>query len=373
MYIWEQPNWPTLRWREADIAVPLAAVRHDQGRLLGRMEALGFKLREEAHLQTLTRDVVKTSEIEGEVLDASTVRSSIARRLGIDIGALKPADRHVDGIVEVMLDATGKFNETLTEDRLLAWHAALFPTGRSGMTKIRVGAWRDDANGPMQVVSGAYGREKVHYTAPPAERIAQEMRVFLDWFNQPPATDPVLKAAQAHLWFVTLHPFDDGNGRIARAIADMVLARSEGSPQRFYSMSAQIEAERSAYYDILERTQKGDINVTGWMIWFLGCLHRAIDGAQDVLSVVTFKAKFWERAAVLPLNERQIKVLNRMLDGFEGKMTSSKWAKLAKCSQDSASRDIAALLQYGLLDKGPGGGRSTHYVITDGFGSVDIQ
>ena len=373
MYIWEQPDWPALRWRGADIATPLAAVRHDQGRLLGRMEALGFKLREEAHLQTLTRDVVKTSEIEGEVLDASTVRSSIARRLGVDIGALKPADRHVDGIVEIMLDATGKFNETLTEDRLFAWHAALFPTGRSGMTKIRVGVWRDDATGPMQVISGAYGREKVHYTAPPAERIAQEMRVFLDWFNQPPATDPVLKAAQAHLWFVTLHPFDDGNGRIARAIADMALARSEGSPQRFYSMSAQIEAERNAYYDILERTQKSDVDVTSWMIWFLGCLHRAIDGAQDVLSTVTFKAKFWKRAAVLPLNERQIKVLNRMLDGFEGKMTSSKWAKLAKCSQDSANRDIAALLEYGLLGKGPGGGRSTHYVIAGAFGMGDFQ
>lgn len=372
MYIWERPNWPALSWREADIAAPLAAVRHDQGRLLGRMEALGFKLREEAHLQTLTRDVVKTSEIEGEALDASTVRSSIARRLGVDIGALKPADRHVDGIVEVMLDTTGKFTEPLTEDRLFAWHAALFPTGHSGMTKIRVGAWRDDATGPMQVVSGTYGREKVHYTAPPAERIAQEMRLFLDWFNQPPVTDPVLKAAQAHLWFVTLHPFDDGNGRIARAIADMALARSESSPQRFYSMSAQIEAERNAYYDILERTQKGDVDVSGWIIWFLDCLHRAIDGAQNVLSAVTFKAKFWERAAVLPLNERQIKVLNRMLDGFEGKMTSSKWAKLAKCSQDSANRDIAALLEYGLLDKGPGGGRSTHYVVAGAFGVVDI-
>lgn len=363
MYIWERSDWPALTWREADIATPLAAVRHDQGRLLGRMEALGFKLREEANLQTLTRDVVKTSEIEGEVLDASTVRSSIARRLGVDIGALKPADRHVDGIVEVMLDATGKFDEPLTEDRLFAWHAALFPTGRSGMTKIHVGAWRDDAKGSMQVVSGAYGREKVHTTAPPAERVAQEMEAFLDWFNQPPTSDPVVKAAQAHLWFVTIHPFDDGNGRIARAIADMALARSEGSPQRFYSMSAQIETERNAYYDILERTQKGTMDVTSWMIWFLGCLHRAIDGAQGLLSSVTFKAKFWERAATVSLNDRQIKVLNRMLDGFEGKMTSSKWAKIGKCSQDSANRDIAALLEHGLMEKGPGGGRSTHYVI----------
>ncbi|MGR3662356.1 MAG: Fic family protein [Paracoccaceae bacterium] len=384
MYIWELPDWPELTWREADIATPLVAVRHDQGRLLGRMDTLGFKLREEANLQTLTRDVVKTSEIEGEVLDASTVRSSIARRLGVDIGALKPADRHVDGIVEVMLDATVKFDEPLTEARLFGWHAALFPTGRSGMTKIRVGAWRDDATGSMQVVSGAYGREKVHYIAPPAERVAQEMGTFLDWFNQPPASDPVLKAAHAHLWFVTIHPFDDGNGRIARAIADMALTRSEGSPHRFYSMSAQIEAERTAYYKILERTQKGDVDVTGWMIWFLGCLHRTINGAQDILSSVTTKARFWERAATVSLNDRQIKVLNRMLDGFEGKMTSSKWAKIGKCSQDSANRDIAALLKHGLMEKGPGGGRSTHYVIvqpaellkgtpSDAFGASDPQ
>ena len=384
MYIWERPDWPALTWREADIATPLAAVRHDQGRLLGRMDTLGFKLREEANLQTLTRDVIKTSEIEGEMLDAFTVRSSIARRLGVDIGALKPADRHVDGIVELMLDATGKFGEPLTEDRLFAWHAALFPTGRSGMTKIRVGAWRDDAKGSMQVVSGAYGRERVHYTAPAAERVAQEMEAFLAWFNQPPTADPVLKAAQAHLWFVTIHPFDDGNGRIARAIADMALARSEGSSQRFYSMSAQIEAERKAYYDILERTQKGNMDVTGWMIWFLSCLHRAIDGAQGVLSSVTFKAKFWERAATVSLNDRQIKVLNRMLDGFEGKMTSSKWAKTGKCSQDSANRDMAALLEHGLLERGPGGGRSTHYVIAhaakllkrtsnDAFGTTEPQ
>lgn len=364
MFIWERPGWPDFTWREADITARLAAVRLEQGRLLGRMEALGFSLRDEAHLRTLTRDVVKTSEIEGEKLDASTVRSSIARRLGVDIGALKPADRHVDGIVDIMLDATGKYAEPLTEERLFGWHAALFPTGRSGMTKIRVGAWRDDSSGPMQVVSGPFGREKVHYTAPPAARLGQEIGAFLDWFNRPPASDPVLKVAQAHLWFVTIHPFDDGNGRIARAIADMALARSDGSPQRFYSMSAQIEAERKAYYENLERTQKGDLDVTGWMVWFLGCLRRALNDARDVLSSVTFKAEFWERAGKLPLNDRQIGVLNRILDGFEGKMTSSKWAKLAKCSQDSANRDIAALLEYGLLEKGPGGGRATHYLIS---------
>ena len=363
MCIWELPNWPNLHWDETALAEPMASVRHEQGRLLGRMEGLGFGLREEANLHTLTRDVVKTSQIEGEDLDASTVRSSIARRLGIDIGALKPADRHVDGIVEVMLDATSKYDTALDAERLFGWHSALFPTGRSGMTKIRVGAWRDDASGPMQVVSGPFGREKVHYTAPPAKRLAPEMSGFLKWFNHPPAHDPVMKAALAHLWFVTIHPFDDGNGRIARAITDMALARSERSPQRFYSMSTQIEAERKVYYDTLERSQKGGLDVTEWMGWFLGCLHRAIDGAQDVLSAVMVKAQFWERAAKLPLNERQIKVLNRMQDGFEGNMTSSKWAKIAKCSQDSANRDIAALLGYGLLDKGPAGGRSTHYVV----------
>ena len=363
MYIWEQPHWPQFTLDDAKLAASLASVRHEQGRLLGRMEALGFDLRDEAHLKTLTRDVVKSSEIEGETLDASTVRSSIARRLGIDIGALKPADRHVDGIVEVMLDATGKYSAPLTEDRLFGWHSALFPTGRSGMTKISVGKWRNDANGPMQVVSGAYGREKVHYTAPPAPRLAQEMQTFLEWFNAPTTGDPVIKSAQAHLWFVTLHPFDDGNGRIARAIADMALARSEGSPQRFYSMSAQTEAERNAYYTTLERTQKGTLDVSGWADWFLGCLHRAIDGAQDILSGIIAKAQFWERASKHALNDRQILVLNRLLDGFEGNMTSSKWAKIAKCSQDSANRDIASLIKLGLLKKGPAGGRSTHYVI----------
>ena len=368
MYIWELPEWPTLKWDEASLAEPLANVRHEQGRLLGRMEGLGFDLREEANLQTLTRDVMKTSQIEGEDLDASTVRSSIALRLGIDIGALKPADRHVDGIVEVMLDATGKYDAPLTDERLYGWHSALFPTGRSGMTKISVGAWRKDTSGLMQVVSGPYGRERVHYTAPPAKRLTPEMTGFLNWFNQPPTVDPVMKAALAHLWFVTIHPFDDGNGRIARAITDMALARSERSSQRFYSMSTQIEAERKAYYDTLERTQKGGLDVSEWMGWFLGCLHRAIDGAQDVLSAVTVKAAFWERAAKLPLNERQIKVLNRMLDGFEGKMTSSKWAKIAKCSQDSANRDIAALLGYELLEKGSAGGRSTHYIIAPPMG-----
>lgn len=361
MFIWEQLDWPKLTWRDASIATPLAAVRHAQGRLVGRMEALGFKLREEAVLQTLTRDVVKTSEIEGEQLDATKVRSSLARRLGIDIGALPPTDRNVEGIVEVMLDATRNYQALLTNERIFAWNAALFPTGRSGMTRIRVGDWRDDSTGPMQVVSGPFGREHVHYSAPPATQVSVEMDAFLAWFNAPLTIDPVIKAALAHLWFVTIHPLEDGNGRIARAIADLALARSERSPQRFYSMSAQIRAERNAYYDQLEQTQKGGTDVTAWILWFLDCLGRAIHAADDILAAVMAKGQFWERATALALSERQIKLLNRLLDGFEGKMTSSKWATIAKCSQDTANRDIAALVDFGLLRKGDGGGRSTHY------------
>ena len=363
MYIWERPDWPTLTWHDAVVGGPLAAVRHDQGRLIGRMEALGFKLREEAVLQTLTQDVLKTSEIEGEQLDAMQVRSSLARRLGIDIGALPPTDHNVEGIVEVMLDATTNYAAPLTAERLFGWHASLFPTGRSGMTRIRVGNWRDDSGGPMQVVSAPMGRERVHYAAPPADRVSAEMEAFLAWFNTPASMDPVIKAALAHLWFVTIHPFEDGNGRIARAIADLALARSEKSPQRFYSMSAQIRTERNAYYDRLELTQKGSTDVTDWLVWFLDCLGRAIHGADGVLGAVMAKAHFWERAGKLSLNERQVKVLNRLLDGFEGKMTSSKWAIIANCSQDTANRDVAALLDLGLLRKGEGGGRSTHYEI----------
>lgn len=363
MYIWEQEDWPNLEIDLAKVSDTLAAVRHDQGRLLGNMQAIGFKMQEEAHLETLTKDVVKTSEIEGEHLSASSVRSSIARRLGMDIGALTPPDRHVEGIVEVMLDATGNFDAVLCQDRLFGWHAALFPTGHSGMSKIVVGNWRDDKKGPMQVISGPYGRERIHYKAPPAMQIQDEMDAFLSWFNRPPEGDPVLKAAIAHFWFITIHPFDDGNGRIARAIADLALARSENSSRRFYSMSAQIEIERSTYYTILERTQKGGPDVSDWVDWFLGCLHRAIDGAQDTLNSILAKAQFWEGATSLALNERQIKVLNRLLDGFEGNLTSSKYAKLVGCSQDTAGRDITTLIDKGLLEKGPAGGRSTHYLI----------
>jgi Fic family protein len=361
MYMWQRPDWPAFTWDETRLTQPLAQVSREQGRLLGRLEALGFELRGEAHLRTLTEEVVKSSEIEGEVLERDQVRSSIARRLGMDVAGLVPSERAVDGVVEMMLDATGQAAQPLTEARLFAWHAALFPTGRSGMHSIRVGAWRDDRTGPMQVVSGAIGKEKVHYEAPPAARLATEMANFLDWFERPHDTDPLLTAGLAHLWLVTVHPFDDGNGRIARAIADMALARSEKTGQRFYSLSAQIRRERDDYYRLLETTQKGTLDVTEWQAWFLGCLSRAIDGAQETLSAVLHKAHFWERFAKTPMNARQIDVLNRLLDGFEGKLTTSKWAKLAKCSQDTAYRDILDLVERGVLNKDAGGGRSSGY------------
>ena len=360
-YIHELPDWPKFSWDGAKLAERLAAVRHQQGRLIGHMEGFGFTLRQEAVLNTLTDDVVKTSEIEGERLDVEQVRSSVARRLGIDIGALKPADRNVEGIVEMMLDATRNYQQPLTAERLFGWHASLFPAGRSGMRKIRSGAWRDDRTGPMQVVSGPVGREVVHYQAPAAARLDQEMSAFLGWLNSNDPMDPVLKAGLAHLWFVTIHPFDDGNGRIARAIADMELARSERSSQRFYSMSAQIRQERKAYYDILEQTQTETMDITPWMDWFLGCLGRAIEGAQTALSSVIAKARVWESIAGISLNARQRLMLNRLLDGFEGKLTNAKWAKLAGCSSDTALRDIQYLVDHGILVRGSEGGRSTSY------------
>lgn len=365
MHIHELKDWPRFHWDTEHLAKPLALVRHRQGRLIGRMESLGFNLRQEAVLRTLTADVLKSSEIEGEKLEADQVRSSIARRLGMDIGALKPADRNVEGVVEMMLDATGHYDQPLTADRLFGWHASLFPTGRSGMTKIRIGAWRDDGTDPMEVVSGAIGNERIHFTAPTAARLEREMTAFLDWFNKSADTDEVLKAGLSHLWFVTIHPFEDGNGRIARAIADMSLARSEKSPQRFYSMSTQIRQERAAYYDILERTQKGTMDITPWMDWFLGCLGRAIDGAQTILGTVLAKAHFWESVRGVSLNERQTLVLTRLLDGFEGKLTTSKYAKLTKSSQDTALRDILPLVERGILVRGPEGGRSTSYALAN--------
>jgi len=364
-YIWELPDWPKFRWDDASLAHPLAEARHKQGRLLGRMEALGFPLRQEAVLQTLTQDVVKSSDIEGETLDPNQVRSSIARRLGMDIGGLVPADRDVEGVVEMMLDATRHYDQPLSKDRVFAWHASLFSTGRSGMRNIRVGDWREDRDGPMEVVSGAIGKERVHYRAPPAERVEDEMIAFLNWFNSPSRIDPVLRAGLAHLWFVTIHPFDDGNGRIARAVADMSLAQHERSSQRFYSMSAQIRHERNAYYQILEQTQKNSLDISGWLEWFVGRLACAVDGAQDTLGAVLLKARFWDKYAAVPFNERQIKMLGRLLDGFEGKLTTSKWAKIARCSQDTAYRDILELIDRGALKKDAAGGRSTSYSLTE--------
>jgi len=363
--IHELADWPRFRWDRERLAKPLASVRHQQGRLIGHMEALGFKLQQEAVLKTLTEDVVKSSDIEGEKLDVNQVRSSVARRLGMDVGGLKAADRHVEGVVEMTLDATRKYDEPLTAERLRAWHASLFPTGRTGMRKIRVGAWRDDKTGPMQVVSGPIGRERVHFEAPAARRLNREMNAFVDWFNKDADIDAVLKAGLAHLWFVTIHPFDDGNGRIARAIADLALARSEHSSQRFYSMSAQIREEREEYYNILERTQKGTLDVTLWMEWFLACLGRAIDGAQTTLSAVLHKARFWQSVRDVPINERQRLLLNRLLDGFEGNLTTSKWAKIAKCSTDTALRDITELVERGILVRNAAGGRSTSYGLGD--------
>jgi Fic family protein len=360
-YIYERDDWPTFRWSDKRLARKLAAVRHRQGLLLGRMGALGFAMREEAVLATLTEDVLKSSEIEGENLDKDQVRSSIARRLGMDIGGLIPADRHVEGVVEMMLDATQNYATPLNADRLFAWHAAMFPTGRSGMTPIAVGAWRNDENGPMEVVSGPLGRERVHYQAPPASIMDREIAAFLAWFETEQEADPVLKAGIAHFWFVTIHPFDDGNGRIARAIADLALARSEGTAQRFYSMSAQIRSERKAYYDLLETTQKADLDITSWLDWFLDRLDRAFAGAEHTLASVLTKARFWERHRETPLNERQRAIVNRLLGDFEGKLNTSKWAKLAKTSNDTALRDIQDLVEKDILVRDDGGGRSTSY------------
>jgi Fic family protein len=386
-YIWQASDWPDWRFDLAALAGPMAEVSRAQGLLMGRLADVGMALRDQASLAALTEDVVKTSEIEGEQLNVESVRSSIARRLGVDIGALAPMDRHVEGVVEMVLDATANCHAPVSRERLFGWHAALFPTGYSGLSKIKVGGWRDDASGPMQVVSGPIGRQRVHFEAPPAGRLETETSRFLSWLNSASSEPPLLKAGLGHLWFVTLHPFDDGNGRIARAIGDLLLARADGSPQRFYSLSAQIKRERKAYYDILERTQKNlpganfraspagvrhrdmpdnrSMDVTEWLAWFLDTLHRAVDQAQQTLDAVLAKARFWQRWAATPLNERQVKLLNWLIDGFEGKLTSSKWAAIAKCSADTALRDINDLLARGVLRKSDAGGRSTSYELND--------
>jgi len=360
-YIWQLPDWPHLSYDAVALAAPLAQVHRAQGQLMGRMAELGLAQREQATLQVLTQEVIKTSEIEGERLSLDAVRSSIARKLGLDIGALAASDRHVDGVVDVVLDATRNFEQPLNRERLFGWHAALFPTGYSGRMRITVAAWRLDASGPMEVVSGPVGRENVHFQAPPANTLPAQTDTFLQWFEAAPVGDALIKAGLAHLWLVTLHPFDDGNGRLSRAVGDMALARAEGTSQRFYSFSAQIQRERKDYYDQLEAAQKGPLDVTPWLHWFLGCLLRAVTGADTTLTGVLDKAQFWQRWAGTPMNERQTKVLNRVLDGFEGKLTNAKWAAIGQCSADTALRDINNLLTRGVLRKLEGGGRSTGY------------
>jgi Fic family protein len=363
-YIHLNASWPDFHWESERLLEPLAALRSKQGRLLGGMESLGFRLKEEASLQTLTLDVVKSSEIEGENLPEDQVRSSIARRLGLDVAGVAVTDRNVEGVVEMMLDASQKHTEELTKDRLFGWHAALFPVGRSGIRKIATAAWRNDADGPMQVVSGPMGKERVHFEAPEASRLEDEMEKFLTWFNDPGKIDPVLKAAVAHVWFVTVHPFDDGNGRIARALTDLQLARADRSKQRFYSMSAQIRKERKGYYDVLEKTQKETLDITGWLLWFIECLDRALDASSEILSGITKKATFWQAYQQTELNDRQRKIIGMLLDEtLVGKLNNSKWAKINNVSNDTALRDIQDLLAKNILVKEEGGGRNTSYRI----------
>lgn len=360
-YIHELSDWPTFTWDIALLAKSLSEVNYKQGRLLGKMEMLGFDLRTEANVTELTNDVVHSSAIEGETLDPKEVRSSIGRRLGLDVAGLPKPGRDVEGIVEMMLDATQKYSEPLTKERLFAWHSSLFPTGRSGMAAIAVGQWRPDEAGEMQIVSGPLGHERVHFRAPDAERLEPEMRIFFDWFNGTAAIDPILKSGIAHLWFVTIHPFEDGNGRIARAIADMALARADRTKDRFYSMSSQIAAQRKEYYRELELAQRDELDITRWLNWFLACLGSAIDHADQTLASVLHKAKLWQHINLKPVNERQRMVINRLLDNFQGYLTTSKYAKLAKCSTDTSLRDIRELLSRGILVQNSSGGRSTSY------------
>ena len=361
-YIYQYNNWPHFTWNEQEIQVILGKVRHLQGKLLGQMSVLGFSLKEEAILSTLTLDVLKSSEIEGEKLNYEQVRSSIARRLGIDCAGMIHSDRDVEGVVEMMLDATQNYNHPLDEDRLFGWHAALFPTGRSGMHKIETACYR---YGEIQVVSGPMGKEKIHYQAPSPGQVKDEMDAFIDWFNNVTKIDIVLKAAIAHFWFIIIHPFDDGNGRIARALSDLLLARSDDSSQRFYSLSSQILVERKVYYEILQKVQYSKGDITDWLNWFLNCLYRALEATEETMKKVLHKAEFWDKHKETVLNGRQRLMLNKLLDGFKGKLKSSKWAKISKCSADTALRDIKDLIEKGILKKEELGGRSTNYELID--------
>ncbi|MDF1547695.1 MAG: Fic family protein [Bacteroidales bacterium] len=361
MYLYKNQNWPIFEWNSEKLMPLLSYVRNKQGRLIGKMGAIGFELRNEANLEILTQEIIKSTEIEGEFLDREQVRSSIARRLGIEISGMVYSERNVDGIVDLMLDATRNYDKELNKERLFSWHISLFPTAQSGMYKIVAGNWRDDSTGPMQVVSGALGKEKVHYQAPPAAQIENEMRIFLDWFNLEQNTDLVFKAAIAHLWFVTIHPFEDGNGRISRALSDMLLARSDEQSYRFYSMSAQIRKERSSYYDILEKTQRSGLDITNWLEWFLNCLMHAIENSEKLLEKIIYKHSFWLKHSKVNINDRQSKILNMLMEDFKGVLNTTKWAKIGKCSQDTALRDIQDLIEKGILAKSLQGGRSTNY------------
>lgn len=365
MYIYERKGWPNFQWDQLKIAEHLAPIRYRAGRLIGKMESLGFSLQSEAVLQTMIVEALKTSEIEGEFLDKEQVRSSIARQLGMDVSGLIASDRNVDGLVEILIDATKNYKSRLTKERLFSWHAALFPTGRNGLKKIRVGQWRTNDKEPMQVVSGAVGREKIHFEAPISKDVPKEMLLFLKWFNTENETDPVIKAAIAHLWFLTIHPFEDGNGRLARTIADLQLSRADGISQRFYGMSAQIRLERKSYYNALEKTQKGSLDISDWIEWFLLCYDKSLTSAEITLAGVIRKARYWEFLGTKILNERQKLLLNKLLDKFEGKLNTSKWAKIAKCSQDTALRDIQNLVEQGVLLKNESGGRSTSYLLKE--------
>ena len=360
-YVYQRKDWPQFYWDNEVLVLKLSDVRNKQGRLLGKMENLGFDLQNEAMLKTLSADAVHSSQIEGEYYNPEEVRSSVARKLGMEFAGMVHSNRFVDGVAEVTVDATKNADVPLTKERLCAWHAALFPTGKSGMFSITVGDYRKDDKGPMQVVSGAMGLERVHFEAPQALLLQTEMNKFLNWFNSDVPLDGVLKAAVAHFWFVTLHPFDDGNGRLARAIADMQLAKSENVNQRFYSMSTQLLADRKDYYKQLELAQKGDLDLTAWMVWFLDCLHRTLNNTEHSLSMVLTKAKFWEKHQQTVFNKRQVDMLNKLLDNFNGKLTTSKWAKMQKCSQDTALRDVQDLVEKNVLEKENAGGRSTSY------------
>lgn len=361
-YIYEYDKWPEFTWNDKKIAVTLGKVRHLQGKIFGQMSALGFSIKEETILSTLTLDVIKSSEIEGEFLNQEQVRSSIARRLGLEYAGIVHADRNVEGIVEMMLDATQRYNKSLDHERIFGWHASLFPTGWSGMHRIDTGCYRD---GEMQVVSVPMGKEKIHFQAPSANVVKKEMNEFLDWFNTKTDIDGVLKAAIAHFWFIIIHPFDDGNGRIARAISDMLLARSEESPQRFYSLSNQILTEKKKYYEVLQQVQHSSGDITDWLDWFLNCLYRALENTEETLKRVLIKADFWDKHKETTLNSRQRLILNKLFDGFDGKLKSSKWAKITKCSADTALRDIKDLIEKGILKQEESGGRSTNYELTE--------